>query len=136
MKIRYSFLTALFAATVFSSTNAGPLFANKDLSFSFDGFCDGMSLHIDTTKGTAVGNRTGCLSGPASGLVAIVVGANMHLGIIMAINGGASGHVTLYVGDNGKWTVFNPNGSVLQNGTWSVGAPTQLNLNAPATGSL
>jgi hypothetical protein len=102
---------------------------------SFDGFCDGFALTTGA-NGTASGVETGCLGGtiagrwigkfrrgaPGGGAVT----SEAHLvGPVYEIN------VTSHT-----WAIYEPDGSILQTGTWTAAPQGRANRGLPVTGSL
>lgn len=107
------------AALVFGSyVQAGPLFPNKTVDISFDGYCDGMHLTINHSSGLVTGNATGCLSDPAFG----VAGGLSKTGAGVAV---LSQSFIWTIDDNGKnWVIYSDSGVVINSGTYSVGVPS------------
>jgi hypothetical protein len=102
---------------------------------SFDGFCDGFALHTNLA-GAVFGVETGCLSGTiagrwvgkfkrGSGGGGAVTSENHLPGPVYEIN--TSFHT---------WAIYEPDGSVLQTGTWTPTPQGRANRGLPATGTV
>ncbi len=97
-------------------------------NITFDGFCDGISV-TTTSTGLAYGTETGCVNGPAVGTVGTVTSQGKAK--TMNLNHVAN---AVYVIRNDKtWSIYLADGSELQTGTWSKGAPLAA-LGKRATG--
>jgi hypothetical protein len=126
MKAIYMALGAA-ALALGTQAQAGALVPNKTVDISFDGFCDGMHLVINEAKGTVSGNSTGCISDLLIG----AVGSNFKLGAGVTVYN----RTFLFVIDDSprKWTLSNVDGSIVQDGTYSLGVPAMAPASAGAT---
>lgn len=100
-----------------SLVQAGVLFPTKVIDISFDGYCDGMHLTINHSTGIVSGNSIGCVSDPAIG----TAGGLSRIGAgLTVMNRG----YLFVIDDNARnWTLYNSDGSLNSNGTYSVGVP-------------
>jgi len=120
---------ALASALGIASTaaNAG------HINGSLDGFCDGFALTTGA-NGTASGVETGCVSGPIAGRWiskfkkgtpggGAVTSENHLLGPVYEIN--TTSHT---------WAIYEPDGSILQTGTWTPVPQNRANRGLPVSG--
>ncbi|MBQ0932617.1 hypothetical protein [Ideonella alba] len=84
------------------------------LNVMFDGFCDGVSVSV--VNGIAFGTETGCVNGAAVGTTGKVKvqGKAYTLSLNHVPN-----HIYVLQTDTSVWTIYAPDGSVLQSGTFS-----------------
>ena len=99
------------------------------LNIVYDGFCDGVNVTY-AANGVTFGTETGCVSGPVVGTRGSV--RNQGHAITLAEN-----HLpdTIYVirADH-TWSIYLPDGSELQSGTWSRAAAGVTGGGLRATG--
>lgn len=116
----------------------GSLVPNRTIDISFDGFCDGLHLVINHTKGTVTGNRTGCVSETVIGIPGAVSGGAYDGQAVAVGFVSTSGTGFMFVVSDAPrtWQVLNLTTSVVQNsGTWTVGvAGAALAVQTPGSG--
>jgi hypothetical protein len=124
------FATIAFASSLMMAASAADA---STIVGSFDGFCDGFSL-VTGANGTASGVETGCATGPIAGrwVARFKRGAGgagaatteNHLpGDVYEIN------TTFHT-----WAIFQPDGTILQSGTWTAAPQHRANRGLPMTG--
>lgn len=119
MKLQHTLFASVLASVGAASAQAGTFTAH------FDGYCDGISVTI--SNGVAYGTETGCESGPVIGTRGSVKkqGKAFTLSLDHLPN-------TIYVlnTESQTWAIYQPDGSMLQSGTYTVGAPLAAGLAA------
>lgn len=101
----------------------------------FDGFCDGMTLDIDTADGIALGFwDSPCATCPQSyniaGTTGNVVGP---IGYTSSISYDPSPGVWTRLNANGTWEHYDYTGAVFNSGTYSICTDAVQNFEAPST---
>lgn len=84
-------------------------------------YCDGLHMVMNSNSGLVKGARTGCLSDAIYGVEGVVFGG-IQKGIAMTIRDSVN-DLLLVVRDAGTWTYYMPDGSILNEGKWALGAP-------------
>ncbi|MCA6217915.1 hypothetical protein KGA65_15380 [Ideonella sp. B7] len=117
MRLSHTLFASALALIGTASAQAGTFAA------TFDGYCDGISVTI--SNGVAYGTETGCVTGPAVGTRGSVKKQGKAFTLSLA-------HLpnTIYVlnTENQTWAIYQPDGSMLQSGTYTVGAPLAAGL--------
>lgn len=115
----------IFAAAMLlfgSSLYAGNLVQNRNVDIRFVGFCDGLRLVINQSTQLVTGSHLGCISGPLVGTVGAL--ANTGAGVSVTTDYQGSGPFLIHLDDNpARWTIYRTNGTVVNSGSWAVGAP-------------
>lgn len=116
--------TLLLASAAVAVGAIAPSASAGTLNFTFDGFCDGVSLvKSGVTYG---GERTGCVTDPAGG-VAMKVKGNPTKYIDYATSDSGSGVFTFFLDVPAlQWFVYDTSGgvfSLINSGTMTAGAP-------------
>ena len=107
------------AALVFGShVQAGPLYPNKTVDISLDGYCEGLHLIINHSSGLVTGNATGCVSNDP--LAGVAGGLSKTGAGVAAMN---QGHFWVIDDAGRNWAVYNAAGAAVNSGTYSVGIP-------------
>jgi hypothetical protein len=123
---------ALASAALFTGTTAANAIT---IAGSFDGFCDGFSL-TPRVNGSASGVETGCLSGPIAGRWTARFKRGPGGGGAATVESHLPGNVYEINTTFHTWAIFEPNGRILDAGTWTATPQSRANRGLPATGTV
>lgn len=122
---------AVGSALLFSATAANAV----TIVGSFDGFCDGFSLDAKV-NGSASGVETGCLSGPIAGRWTRRFRRGDGGGGAATVENHLPGAIYEINTTFHTWAIFQPDGTLLDAGTWTAAPQSRANRGLPATGTV
>ncbi|UJP05886.1 MAG: hypothetical protein LZF61_02600 [Nitrosomonas sp.] len=118
-------LTGVAAMTFASVAMAGPLVSNKTVDIilqsqdgSFD-YCDGMQLVINQNTQIVGGQRTGCVTDAANGIVGSF--SKNGMGVAMMTTDGYAAYLFVIDDNPRKWEIYLSDGTLLNSGIYKVG---------------
>lgn len=114
---------------VAASSEAGPLLGFSrvvDITFvKEDGtpYCDGIHMTLNPQTGKVIANRTGCDEGPLFGTVGSLMDSNYRGGAVILMDPVQWDEMVVILDNPKVWIYYANDGSVKNEGKYSVGPP-------------